>query len=242
MNIAIYQVNMDRGNDNVAFMNYEKLERFQGSAAINGKIYDKVFEGEVSCGNLEEVYQMFNINHPDGYRGRSLSVSDIVEVVSEGKSTFYFCDSIGFKEIDFDPDLTETLKEKKIKVVLCEPEKLAKAASIEASLESYQKIVGGYIEAYYPFEEPVCIVCNEEGKINSLPLNRAVYADPDRGEMLDIIAGTFFVCDCSGENFGSLSPEQLRRYTELFKYPERFFRMDGEIRAAPYLPEKAQER
>ena len=130
----------------------------------------------------------------------------------------------------------------KINVVLCDPGKLARAATIEASLERYQKIVGGYIEAYYPFEEPVCIVCNEEGKINSLPLNRAVYADPNRGEMLDIIAGTFFICDRSSENFGSLSSEQLRRYTEQFKYPERFFRMDNEIRAVPFLPEKDRER
>ena len=130
----------------------------------------------------------------------------------------------------------------KINVVLCEHGKLARAATIEASLERYQKIVGGYIEAYYPFEEPVCIVCNEEGKINGLPLNRAVYADPNRGEMLDIIAGTFFACDCSGENFGSLSSEQLRRYTEQFKYPERFFRMDNEIRAVLFLPEKDRER
>lgn len=242
MNIVIYQVNMDSDNDNVVFLNYENLKRFQGSNMINSKIYDKVFEGEVDCGSLEEVYRMFNINHPDGYRGRSLSVSDVVEVVSEGKSTFYFCASIGFEEIAFDPALTKTLKEKKIKVVLCEPGKLAKTATIEAFLESYQKIVGGYIEAYYPFEEPVCIVCNEEGKINGLPLNRAVYADPDRGEMLDIIAGTFFICDCSGENFGSLSSEQLRRYTEQFKYPERFFRMDNEIRAVPFLPEKDRER
>ena len=130
----------------------------------------------------------------------------------------------------------------KINVVLCEHGKLARAATIEASLESYQKIVDGYIEAYYPFEEPVCIVCNEEGKINGLPLNRAVYADPDCGEMLDIIAGTFFICDCSGEDFGSLSSEQLRRYTEQFKYPERFFRMDNEIRAVLFLPEKDRER
>lgn len=129
-----------------------------------------------------------------------------------------------------------------ISVVLCEPGKLAKAAIIEASLESYQKTVGGYIEAYYPFEELVCIVCNEEGKINGLPLNRAVYADPNRGEMLDIIAGTFFVCDCSGENFGSLSPEQLWRYTEQFKYPERFFRAGNDIKAAPYIPARDQER
>ena len=93
-----------------------------------------------------------------------------------------------------------------------------------------------------PFEEPVCIVCNEEGKINGLPLNRAVYADPDCGEMLDIIAGTFFICDCSGEDFGSLSSEQLRRYTELFKYPERFFRAGNDIKAVPYIPERSQER
>lgn len=75
-----------------------------------------------------------------------------------------------------------------------------------------------------------------------MPLNRAIYAEPDRGEMLDIIAGTFFVCDCSGEDFGSLSPEQFRRYTEQFKYPERFFRMDNEIRAVLFLPEKDRER
>lgn len=103
MNIAIYQINPDRDENNVAFLNYENLERFQGSAALRSEIYDKVFEGEVDCGTLEEVYQMFNLDHPDGYRGRSLSVSDVVEVVGEEKSTFHFCDSIGFREVDFDP-------------------------------------------------------------------------------------------------------------------------------------------
>lgn len=98
MNIAIYQIDPDRDENNVAFLNYENLERFQGSAALRSEIYDKVFEGEVECGTLEEVYQMFNIGQPDGYRGRSLSVSDVVEVVGEEKSTFHFCDSIGFAE------------------------------------------------------------------------------------------------------------------------------------------------
>lgn len=143
---------------------------------------------------------------------------------------------------DWSEESIAQLPRREISVVLCQPGKLAKAATIEASLESYQRIVGGYIEAYHPFEEPVCIVCNEEGKINGLPLNRAVYADPDREEMLDIIAGSFFICDCSGENFGSLSSEQLRRYTELFIYPERFFRAGNDIKAVPYIPEKSQER
>ena len=48
--------------------------------------------------------------------------------------------------------------EKKIKVVLLEPGKLARTAEIDASLEGMQKTVGGLIEPFYPFEEQVCIV------------------------------------------------------------------------------------
>ena len=51
-----------------------------------------------------------------------------------------------------------------------------------------------------------------------------------------------FVCSCSGEDFGSLSPEQLHRYTEQFKYPEKFFRVGDDIKAVPFLPERNQER
>ena len=63
MNIRIYQISMKRDTNNVAFMNYESLPKFQGSADIDSSIYDKVFEGEVNCKNLEEVYQMFNLNN-----------------------------------------------------------------------------------------------------------------------------------------------------------------------------------
>ena len=189
MKIAIYQINPDRDENNVAFLNYENLERFQGSAALRSEIYDKVFEGEVECGTLEEVYQMFNLDHPDGYRGRSLSVSDVVEVVGEEKSTFHFCDSIGFREVDFDPDMTEPLKEKKIKVVLCEPCKVARVAEIGTELSDLQRVVGGLIEPYYPFEEQVCIVCNDEGKYNGIRPCRAIYGEGR--EMMDIIFAPF---------------------------------------------------
>ena len=60
---------------------------------------------------------------------------------------------------------------------------------------------------------------------------------------MDIIAGPFFICDCSGENFGSLSQEQLERYEKLYKKPERFYKQNGEIVAVPYDPkEKTNER
>ena len=122
-----------------------------------------------------------------------------------------------------------------IQVVLVEPGKLARIAEIGTTLDAMQQTVGGDIEAYYPFEEQVCIVCNEEGKINGLPLNRAI-RDADTGDIADIIAGTFFICDCSGESFGSLSSEQQKRYLEKYRLPERFFRSRDSIESVPFKP------
>ena len=291
---------------------------------------------------------MFNLEHPEDYRGRSLSVSDVVEVVEAEavKPGFYFCDSVGFESVSFDPEAAKEAEAKTIRVVLLEPGKLARVADIGRSLSELQAVVGGDIEAMYPFEEEVCIVCNEEGKIDGLPPNRAIRAeetevdlsyselvsrfraaerqgdgkhltgyvvvtedsfnesypvesrtyevssenkafrpnmtgysifasaidgtDPmvrleqylavERGgengwqiercymkeqsrKILDIIAGTCFICDCSGSGFGSLSDEQIRRYQEKFRYPEEFMRIGGEIVAVPYKPKnKDQER
>ena len=47
MNIRIYQVNMKRDTNNVAFMRYELLEKLQGSQSVDSKIYDKVFVSDV---------------------------------------------------------------------------------------------------------------------------------------------------------------------------------------------------
>ena len=93
----------------------------------------------------------------------------------------------------------------------------------------------------YPFEERVCIVCNEEGKLEGLPLNRALREGGPNGEILDILAGTCFLCDCSGVSFDSLSREQSERYLEQFRYPERFYRAGDTIRAVP-VKDKDRER
>lgn len=241
MDIAIYQVNMGRDHNRVAFQSIDELERFQGSSEIESEIYDKVFEGEVSCENLEDVYRMFNLDHPKGYKGRSLSVSDVVEVIgADGESTYNFCDSIGFQKVSFDPDLTAELKEEKIKVVLCEPGKVARVTEITNTLEGLQTTVEGDIEAFYPFEEAVCIVCNEEGKFNGCAPNRAVYGE--NKEILDVIFGTFFICDCSGQNFGSLDREQLERFAKQFRLPEKLISVNGKILSVPYNPKPEKSR
>ena len=71
MNVRIYQINMKRDANNVAFMNYESLPKFQGSSEIDSSLYDKVFEGEVNCFTLEKLYEIFNLKHPAGYKAVS---------------------------------------------------------------------------------------------------------------------------------------------------------------------------
>ena len=217
MKINIYQINTGRDPKQLKFLCLDTARRILHSAEPDSAAYDKVYSGDVKCRNLEDVFTLFNSGRPEGFRGHSLSVSDVVEVEDAAGITpgFYFCDSFGFKEIPFQPELA--------------------ADAVGTSLDAMQQTVGGSIEAYYPFEEQVCIVCNDEGKINGLPLNRAI-RDEDTNEIVDIIAGTFFICDCRKESFGSLSEEQQKRYLEKYRLPERFFRTRDGIEAVSYKP------
>ena len=123
----------------------------------------------------------------------------------------------------------------KINVLICEPLTAPYMKEIGSELESLQATVGGgLIQAIYPFEDQVALVCNEEGKINGMTLNRAVYGD--EGQMLDIIAGPFFICGLSEDSFGSLSPELAEKYSNLFQFPEIFVREGDEIKAVPVKP------
>lgn len=124
------------------------------------------------------------------------------------------------------------MAKRKITVVVVEPGKKPYVESIPASLSGMQEKVGGCIQAVYPFEEQVAIICNEEGKIIGLPLNRALRS-AELG-VYDIVAGTFFIADCSGEDFGSLTKEQQDKYMQMFLFPEKFIRADGCIKAIPY--------
>ena len=238
MKINIYQINTDRDPKQLKFLCLDTARRILHSAEPDSAAYDKVYSGDVKCRNLEDVFTLFNSRRPEGFRGHSLSVSDVVEVEDAAGITpgFYFCDSFGFKEIPFQPELAaDAIRGSTIQVVLVEPGKLARIAEVGTSLDAMQRTVGGDIEACYPFEEQVCIVCNDEGKINGLPLNRAI-RDEETHEIVDAIAGTFFICDCSGESLGSLSNEQQKRYLEKYRLPERFFRTRDGIESVPYKP------
>ncbi len=78
-----------------------------------------------------------------------------------------------------------------------------------------QHQVGGLIQALYPFEDAAAIICNDEGKLLGLPWNRPLF-DED-GQIYDVIAGTFLVVGLTEDDFGSLSDEQIQKYTEMFQ-------------------------
>ena len=103
MRIRIYQIKAEQMRK-FAFVGLRDLERLQGNRNVHAENYDMVYQGNVDCNNLEEIYSLFNLNHPSDYYSRSLSVSDVVEVVDDTKIVpgFYFCDSSGFAEIDFE--------------------------------------------------------------------------------------------------------------------------------------------
>lgn len=70
-------------------------------------------------------------------------------------------------------------------------------------------------------------VCNDEGKLMGLPLNRALFDDD--GHIYDIVSGNFLIVGLGEEDFTDLSPDLMEKYGEQFKYPEKFARIAGEI-------------
>ena len=100
-----------------------------------------------------------------------------------------------------------------MKVLVVEPQKPCRVQEIE-SLADMQQLVGGDIEAVYPFQELVAVVCNADGKALGLPMNRPLL---DKDYLpYDIIRGTFFIAGLGQEDFISLTDEQIQRYKSLY--------------------------
>lgn len=153
------------------------------------------------------------------------------------KNSEIILDSDDFYDVSYAAGKEKEIeKENTMEVLLVKPGQLAEMTVIEAGLSSMQEIVGGDIQAAYFFDEPVAVVCNEEGKMNGSELNRAV--KDDNGNIMDIIAGTFFVCGLGDEDFTSLQPEYRDKFEKMFKNPEAFLKMGKGIMAIPVEPKK----
>ena len=96
---GIYQIKDDSPGENYAFMNMSFIESH--GMQIKKEDYKLVYVGEL-LGNmsLDDIFERFNIDRPEDFRGHSLSVSDIVVLNDGEKVTAHFVDSISFEQLD----------------------------------------------------------------------------------------------------------------------------------------------
>lgn len=214
MIIKLYQVNKEKDVHKVMFESLEDTFTKLKSSVVDSSIYDLVYSGEVEAGTLDDVYAIFNVYRPEDYMGRSMSVSDVVEVIKGNDNVepgYYFCDFYRFTKIDF---IYEASKSEIISIVYVAPYEKAVIRKIDASLKTMQFLVGGYLEPVAFWEDDVVLVCNEEGKINGLSPNRIIMHN---GKPVDVICGNFFITAFNEDGeFVSLTEEQQKEYVELF--------------------------
>lgn len=154
----------------------------------------------------------------------------------------YVLDAENFTGVNFSIQAERELQQEQkamMDVLLIKPFMYPQKVKIGCELEDLQAAVGGDIEAVYPFNDPVAIICNEEGKFNGSELNRSLRGED--GEIYDILAGDFLVTGLTEENFGSLSPELMKKYEEHFHQPEMYIRLGRSIMALPVPEDKVRK-
>ncbi len=101
-----------------------------------------------------------------------------------------------------------------IRVLIVKPMKDPYAEYVKNDLKTLQEIVGGDIEIVPNSKDNTLLICNEYGKIDMLPVNRALkHID----KIVDIVAGDFIIAGDGGEDFCSLTEEQCKEYSEKYE-------------------------
>ncbi len=190
----------------VPFLVGEISGRYPGGARFSAK-YTDLIEYNLAIESLRA-------------EGAEFEAHDMVGLkVPAAEVGAFFCDSIGFKKIDFDESLTHK-PDNLLRIVYVEPHREPYVAEVQDELRMLQKAVGGLIEPIY-LEEGITIIGNEEAKLMGLDGNRH-FED-------DILAGPFFICGDAGENFRSLTDEEMTTYMARFAEPEEI--SDEEVKA-----------
>ena len=155
MKIRIFQIDHDKDSNKLAFMNYDYAQAHGG---VDSSIYRQIYDGTVNCKSLESVFALCNSDKtPPGYYGESMSVSNVIEVCEGKNKGLYFCDSVGFKPIDF--DITRTDHNDMMKILVVENGKTPYKAEIRHDIHAMQSVVGGCIEPIYFEPKQDALVC-----------------------------------------------------------------------------------
>lgn len=98
--IRIWQVKKEKFYD-FAFLGYDDAIYHHGEGSVTLDNYDMVYEFEMQSADewhLDDLYDIFNRAKPSDFKGHSMSASDVIEVDGE----FWYCDSIGWKKLDWE--------------------------------------------------------------------------------------------------------------------------------------------
>ena len=120
-----------------------------------------------------------------------------------------------------------------ITVIAVEPGKKPYTQEIQSGLESLQKEVGGDIQAIFPYEDAVSIICAEEGKLMGMPFNRAL-RDED-GNIYDVLVGKFLIVGLGEDNFTSMPENLMQKYMEMFDTPEQLVKIGPKNHILPAM-------
>ena len=164
--------------------------------------------------------EKYNADIAEAYEvGRTIEAQNYADNhVPTVENGCYFCDSIGFQKVEFDPSHAQK-PDNLLKVVIVEPNKPAYQSEIEDSLKGMQRAVRGMIEATYPFDDNAFIYSNEESKLNGMEGNRKINGELYAGPII-IVGDDGYGGNCS------LTDEQLQKYTEQFQTPEQYTQED----------------
>lgn len=184
----------------------------------------KPLVGKIRFYNSSKAYEECSYTDLEQFRKAIREAHDVGRTIEienlQGKNIpsleigAYFCDSFGFRKVDFDKSQTQK-PDNLMRVVYVEPNKPPYIAEVEHTLEGEQKAVKGLIEAVYFEDSEACIICNEEAKLIGMEGNRRV------GDNFTIIAGPFFVCGTTEDDFRGLTDEEVTIYMDLFKEPDQ---------------------
>lgn len=100
-----------------------------------------------------------------------------------------------------------------MKILIVEPGQTPRKAQIPHTLKSMQETVGGYIQAIYPWDDPVAVVCDEEALLKQLEFNRLIAPEV-------AIFGPFFICGLGKEDFADLTDDLSDKYAQLLREPQ----------------------
>ena len=117
----IYQLRLDEEHPTApfAFGGIEALHKAgfeQPPAAEYNRVYDGVLfyiSGEDKQHRLKRIFEQYNDDLPDGYPGRSIAPSDVIELYDDESRRYYYCDTDGFCPVKFSPMLAKPLKQDK---------------------------------------------------------------------------------------------------------------------------------